>query len=1304
MSLHEPLRTTRHRPHRLHALLVALIIFGLLGIPSAVLAQDAPDAPGDPDSSEAAPGIFLPLVTMDNGFNQFMMMDAGAEAAYALEEASDEAKGKAIFFASDGLRQDIIEQFAREPWTMPFMRRLMNTGVKAADGGLLTQAPPNTGAGWHSLASGAWPAVTGSTNNTFHINGQNFISRTTSFDNGVLQAETLAQSAERGGKKVAQIEWAGGRNATVAGPTVDYRNFFSGRGVATNFISPSDDANFVASFGLQFDHPAGFAGQAPFPAAAPTDASGWSNIPRSYSPAKEMRLRVLDGGVDKYGLNALIYDPTNDRRVNYSRVLLSPTKDGNDAVGLLRQGQWADVKVTLAGGAYDGKTAGMLVKVETLKGDLSQVRLFHTSVTRAIASWPGWPGEPGFEGKTFEDFVAEHYPTSTAADFAILEAGIVSEETYVEQGLYWENLYQPLTIYIVNRYRPDLLLLGYPVTDEFQHQFLGLVSPTLPNGSPNPAYDDVLLDGVRDGRVRERTSFIRRAYQGADYTLGLAQFLMPRKTNTVVASDHGFAPQFLAIDASKVLVDLGLLSRPQTSNCRPGAGEVIGKAKACWAGGAVQIYLNVAGRDPAGNGFQQVRVTETVTVTNQIKAAFLALSDPNDWTRDGQPEGWQMIDRVFTKEQARYIPNGPGSTADMAHPTRTGDLVVFAYPPYQFDAATPGTLVARSAFFGQHGYVPDVQNLAANINMRATFIAGGGVIGNGRDVSGVRTIDLAPTLAYILDVPLPQQSQGVVRLDLLKSRSGWLSSSAEIEASHGNQRTLVPVVGLNDFHGQLEQTTFSMDGINVPVGGASQLATMFDEEAAAFAGPSYLFAAGDNVGASPANSGLLEDMPAIDVENAWGLDATSYGNHEFDYGVERLQRQQARANFPFLGANIVDANTLQNPDWVEGTRVFNYNGIPVGVIGIGLESTPDLVSAGATAGLKFLPAISTIRAESEKLRQQGVRVQIVLIHEGTATGRNTIDGVPAVPWAGPIVDIVQGIQDTTVDAVVAGHTHRVSNLMIGNILVTEGINAGASYSVLQMVVAGGDVEWAGGATRLAKNIGVPARADVKAIVDDANAQTAILRNQVIGTQAVDIKRDNPARLKESAMGNMVADAMRLKYPSVDAAYTNSGGLRADLNCQPPSAGEAPCEITWGEMFAVLPFGNRTVIATYTGAQLEQAFLNGFSPVCNPAVNTGRVPQVSGLKVIYTCNGTTPVIVGMWKTPQGINGPQTPIGPADTVRIVTNDFMFTGGDGYTVLTQGTNVQQPGDDLLQVAIDYVDANSPVSAAVEGRMVKQ
>jgi 2',3'-cyclic-nucleotide 2'-phosphodiesterase (5'-nucleotidase family) len=476
---------------------------------------------------------------------------------------------------------------------------------------------------------------------------------------------------------------------------------------------------------------------------------------------------------------------------------------------------------------------------------------------------------------------------------------------------------------------------------------------------------------------------------------------------------------------------------------------------------------------------------------------------------------------------------------------------------------------------------------------------------------------------------------------------------------------------------------------------------MFDQEASQFPGSSFLFASGDNVGASPANSGLLEDMPAIDVENAWGLDATSYGNHEFDYGVERLLRHQDRANFPFLGANIVDEVTGKNPDWVQATQVFQFGKLKIGVIGIELENTPELVKAGATEGLKFLPAIDTIKNESEKLRKRGIRVQIVLIHEGTSLGQNAVDGAPPIPWEGPIITIAQGIQDTTVDVVLAGHTHRVSNLMVGNILVAEGINAGASYSVVQMVVQGQDVEWAGAATRIAKNLGVAQRPDVQAIVDDANAQTDVLRNQVIGTQEFDILRD-PNRLSESAMGNLVADAMRLKYPGVDAALTNSGGLRADLVCSPPSAGEGDCEITWGEMFAVLPFGNRTVIETLTGAQLEQAFLNGFSPKCDPAIHTGRFPQVSGLKVTYACNGTTPVVTGMWKAPDGVGGTLTPIGPADSVRLVTNDFMFTGGDGYTVLAEGTDVLQPGDGLLEVAIDYVTANSPVAPVVEGRIV--
>jgi hypothetical protein len=174
--------------------------------------------------------------------------------------------------------------------------------------------------------------VHGSTNNTFHINGAPFGNSTSAFASpSILQAETLAQSAERGGKKVAQIEWAGGRSGPIQGPTLDFRYFRSGRGVATNYIAPTDLEGLTRSFGLQFDHPAGFAGNAPFPQANPTDATGWTNVPASYSPAKEMRLRVVDAGVDKYGLNAYIYDSTNDNRTRYDRVLLSTTKSGSDS-------------------------------------------------------------------------------------------------------------------------------------------------------------------------------------------------------------------------------------------------------------------------------------------------------------------------------------------------------------------------------------------------------------------------------------------------------------------------------------------------------------------------------------------------------------------------------------------------------------------------------------------------------------------------------------------------------------------------------------------------------------------------------------------------------------------------------------------------------------------------------------------------------------------------------------------------------------------------------------------------------------
>ena len=276
--------------------------------------------------------------------------------------------------------------------------------------------------------------------------------------------------------------------------------------------------------------------------------------------------------------------------------------------------------------------------------------------------------------------------------------------------------------------------------------------------------------------------------------------------------------------------------------------------------------------------------------------------------------------------------------------------------------------------------------------------------------------------------------------------------------------------------------------------------------------------------------------------------------------------------------------------------------------------------------------------------------------------------------------------------------------MVGRIPVVEGFNAGASYSVAQLMLRGGDVAWAGTATRLAKNLGVAARADVQAIVDAANAETAVLRNEVIGTQSGDIRRD-PTRLSESAMGNLVADAMRARYPGVDAALTNSGGLRADLPSTPPSAGEAARRdhLGRGVRGAALrqPHGDRDA---HRRRSSQAALLNGVSPACNPAIATGRFPQVSGLQgrvPLRRHDGGASTHRAAPRRGRPDRSPRS--GRRDTrphrhQRLhVHRRRRLHGPHG------GTDVLQPGDALLDVVIEWIGANTPVAPVVEGRITR-
>ena len=515
----------------------------------------------------------------------------------------------------------------------------------------------------------------------------------------------------------------------------------------------------------------------------------------------------------------------------------------------------------------------MLVKVEELTADLSRVRLFHTSVSRAIASWPTWPGEPGFTGD-FAEFLAQTFPTSTAADFAVLEAGIVSEETYVEQGLYWATGHVPMLEYVVETYKPG------PAAR--RHADDGRVPAPVPRARHAEAPERRAEPGLRRRRPqrrpgRPRAPRARRSSgpptkrptrsltlrpppdrQGPDDV----RRLRPRLRAAVPGDRREQAARRprAAVDAADVAT---AARRPARPSARP---------RPAGPAARVQIYLNLAGRDPAGGGFTQVAAADVAATVAAIKAAYLGLTDPNDWTTTASPRAGRSS--TASSRRPRPATSRTGRAARPTWPTRPGRATSSCSPIRRTSSTRRRRARSsrRRTSSASTATCPDVQDLAANINMRATFLAGGKGIAKGQ-VDGS-----------------DDRPRADARVPARHPRAAAQPGPRPARRRQGRQRRTQPIsiVGLNDFHGQLDPTTIAVRRARTrPVGGAAFLATMFDEELAALPGPGLILAGGDNVGASPPNSGLLQDMPAIDVENAWGLDATSYGNHEFDFGRRR---------------------------------------------------------------------------------------------------------------------------------------------------------------------------------------------------------------------------------------------------------------------------------------------------------------------------------------------------------------------------------------------------------------------------------
>ena len=547
----------------------------------------------------------------------------------------------------------------------------------------------------------------------------------------------------------------------------------------------------------------------------------------------------------------------------------------------------------------------------------------------------------------------------------------------------------------------------------------------------------------------------------------------------------------------------------------------------------------------------------------------------------------------------------------------------------------------------------------------------------------------------------------------------------------------------NDFHVAIDPPVGSgavvnAGGTSTPAGGVEYLATYLKKLTAEGRDEdrqSLTVGAGDLIGASPLVSAAFHDEPSIEVLNELGLQVTSVGNHEFDEGVTELTRLQFGgchpvdgcqdgdgfdgAKFTYLAANTIDNET--GKPILPAIEVRKIKGVPVGFVGLTLEGTAGIVNPAGIRNVHFTDEIETANKWSDVLTAMGVHAQVLLVHEGGAQGSAT--PTPGVSdcknFSGPIVPIVAGL-NPKFGLVVSGHTHRFYSCTLPNaggtsVVTSAGTNGQlitdidfaldratgrfASISAKNVIVANGVPDGKGGWLRDANNVFLknPDTVDAKAkkIADKYRTAVAPIANRVVGKITGDITR-NTQPSGESPLGDVIADAQlaRTRSDGAQFAFMNPGGIRADFDAEASAGGEAVGEVTYGEAFTVQPFNNLVVTQTLTGAQIKEVLEQQFAGYAKQT--STKILQVSvGFTYTYSASGP----LGSKVSALALNG--TPIDPAASYRVTTNDFLANGGDGFGNLTGGTDrTTAPGFDI-DALVAYLGAGAPVGPGPADRI---
>jgi 5'-nucleotidase len=484
----------------------------------------------------------------------------------------------------------------------------------------------------------------------------------------------------------------------------------------------------------------------------------------------------------------------------------------------------------------------------------------------------------------------------------------------------------------------------------------------------------------------------------------------------------------------------------------------------------------------------------------------------------------------------------------------------------------------------------------------------------------------------------------------------------------------VQILGFNDFHGNLQPRTVN----GQPAGGAAYLAAYLDRYEAQNPKGTIRVHDGDLVGASPLISSYFHDEPTIEATNLMDLDLGTLGNHEFDDGGEEMfrlleggQRTDEAAfkedengdlintsdpnfegtDYPYVSANSVYAGT--DDPILPPYQIVKRDGAKVGFIGVNTPETERIVVPDAVSPYDFLDISDTVNRYVPELQKKGVEAIVVLAHSG---GYRQSDGT----YSGEIITETPQMSDA-VDVVISGHSHSLIDTEVDGKLIVQAWSYGTAFEDIDLRIdrKTKDVIDAVAEVITTYHQGIKPDPEVQALVDEYAERIAPIANRVVNTAGETITR-TPDAEGESALGDLIADAQR-DFAGTDFAFMNPGGIRDNVE-----AGE----VTYGELFAVQPFENGLVKMELTGQQvidlLEQQF------------QVNRILQISGLQYTYTSDGRITSVT----LPDG-----SELDPNATYTVAANGYIATGGDGFTVFTEGQNVQSVGGDL-EALVEYLE----------------